>query len=423
MKEYRLNSAVDIIGAFWPPDSTKEFTTGSLSSQDDRLYFLGSPVFKTQLTDDELLKHFDETFGSTGEWKQIHTLHGQTREGYCTLLDLVEHTADGLVDHAKRSEISAARWRVGSAIIGLHLGSDEAEALDGAAFYITKIKKLLPRAGGTRMTEEGITRIVPFKALQYFWFSSIELQTEVICEIFARSENQESLPRIRLQPRTPKSVAWCWRIGPRLESFFTLFLGTSVALKSVQLFQGENIGWLVKRLRSRQEKIDYQSWVRCEGYQMAAALANWLAVPVNHRPIEKVVLNMLRKSSLFVETEFLGLAQALEGFGRLRFESDAKPKRLKFAEGIGQTYDLLSQDFASKLLGDRSTFISQVVQTRNYYTHLGIRKGTSAVDDGKDLFLLNQRLHAFLRCVMLIDIGIPESALREPILYQSTRWK
>jgi hypothetical protein len=124
-----------------------------------------------------------------------------------------------------------------------------------------------------------------------------------------------------------------------------------------------------------------------------------------------------------VETEFLSLAQALEGFARLQFETDPKSKKLTFADGIRQTYDLLSPNFAGKLLGDKSTFTSQVLQTRNYFTHLGSRKGASVVDGGKDLFLLNQRIHAFLRCVMLIDIGVSEQVLREPILHHSTRWK
>lgn len=422
MTKYGLNSAVDIIGAFWPPDKPNDVTTGSLSSQDNRLYFLAAPVYKQKLSDEELLRQF-EAWGSYTDWKEIDALHGQTKEGHCTLLDLVEHTTDGLVDHAKRLEISAARWRVGSAIIGLHVGSGETEDLDGAAYYHSKIKNLLPRADSIRLTQEGMTRVAPLQARNYFSFSSIELQAEIICEVFAGTEKQKSVPRIRVLPRTLKSLNWFWRIGPRLESFFTLFLGTSVSLKSVQLFRGDEIGWLVRRFRSRQEKIGYQCFVRCEPHQMASALANWLAIPVSHRPIEKVVLNTLRKSSLFVETEFLGLAQALEGFARLRFETDPKAKRLTFADGIRQTYDLLSPDFADKLLDEKSIFTSRVLQTRNYFTHLGSRKGPSVVDDGKDLFLLNQRLHAFLRCVMLIDIGVPENVLREPILYQSTRWK
>jgi len=422
MKKYRLNSTVDIIGAFWPPDNPKDFTTGSLSSQDDRLYFLAAPEYKEKLSDEELRKQF-EAWGSPRSWKEINVLQGQTREGHCTLLDLVEHNSDGLVDHAKRLEISAARWWVGSAIIGLHVGSHDAEDLDGAAFYLSKIKTLLPRADNIRFTEEGVTRVAPLEARNYFSFSSVELQAEINCQIFAGTEKQKSVPRIRVLPRTMKSVDWFWRIGPRLESFFTLFLGTSLSLKTVQLFRGDEIGWLIRRFRSRQEKTDYQCFIRCEPHQMAFALANWLAVPLTHRPIERVVLNMLRKSSLFVETEFLSLAQALEGFARLRFETDPKSKKLTFADGIRQTYDLLSLDFAGKLLGDKSTFTSQVLQTRNYFTHLESRKGPSVVDGGKDLFLLNQRIHAFLRCVMLIDIGVLEQVLREPILHHSTRWK
>jgi hypothetical protein len=174
MKKYRLNSAVDIIGAFWPPDNPNDFTTGSLSSRDNHLYFIAAPVFKQKLTDEELLRQFD-AWALSRDWKEINVLKGESREGRCTLLHLVEHTSDGLVDHAKRSEISAAHWRVGSAIIGLHLESNESEDLDGAAFYLSKIKNLLPRADSIRLTQEGMTRVAPLQARNYFSFSSIEL--------------------------------------------------------------------------------------------------------------------------------------------------------------------------------------------------------------------------------------------------------
>ena len=198
--------------------------------------------------------------------------------------------------------------------------------------------------------------------------------------------------------------------------------------------------------------------MRCLASQTAEALEKWFAVPDEQRPVEKTVLGMIRKSSLFTETEFLALAQALEGYGRLRFDRDLIPKaefkkgltKLKealagiwgdseitkrcsdvlnsaneasYGHRIGQTYDLLSKEFAINLLGERSEFVQKIVQTRNYFTHLGIRKGTAVVDDGNELFFLNQRLHAFLRCVMLIDLGISEDALKEPISYQATKWK
>jgi hypothetical protein len=98
---------------------------------------------------------------------------------------------------------------------------------------------------------------------------------------------------------------------------------------------------------------------------------------------------MMRKSSVFDETQFLSLAQALEGFGRIRFQTG--------------NYE-------------------QLIQTRNFLTHLGGPKKSEVVEEPKELFLLNQRLQAFLRCVMLIDLGISEDELREPILYQAHRW-
>jgi hypothetical protein len=47
---------------------------------------------------------------------------------------------------------------------------------------------------------------------------------------------------------------------------------------------------------------------------------------------------------------------------------------------------LLSKEFATDLLGQRSEFVQKIVQTRNYFTHLGIRKGTAVMDDGNELF-------------------------------------
>jgi hypothetical protein len=341
--------------------------------------------------------------------------------------------------------------------MGLHLDSAEAESLDGAAFYFTKIDKWLPKAGILRLTDEGMNYVSPSKALQVFKFDSTSLEAEVICEVF--SIQMKSVPRIRITPQKRQSLDWFVSIGPRLENFFTLFLGTSVSLKAVQLFQGErNSGWLVQKWRSRREKVNYRSWVRCQPEEIVSALTKWLAVPKEQRPVEQTVLGMVRKSSLFVETEFLALAQALEGFGRLRFQGGpvqkdefktglAKVKEVlcglwgkdseitkrcsdalstaneaSYAQRIEQTYDLLSGDFAVKLLGDKSQFVSRVKQTRNYFTHLGIRKQTAVTDDGGELFLLNQRLHALLRCVMLLDLGIAEDRLKEPILYQATRW-
>jgi hypothetical protein len=175
-------------------------------------------------------------------------------------------------------------------------------------------------------------------------------------------------------------------------------------------------------MKRRKEKVDRQMWIRCSAEQVADAFSRWLSVPVERQPVELVVLGMMRKSNVFAETEFLSFAQALEGFGRMHY-SAAKKREATFKTLIQNTYNLLSAEFAKQLLGECLEFTKKVIQTRDYYTHLGNNIGRDAAKDARELFYLNRRLQAFLRCVMLIDLGISEKYLKEPILYQATRWK
>jgi len=40
----------------------------------------------------------------------------------------------------------------------------------------------------------------------------------------------------------------------------------------------------------------------------------------------------------------------------------------------------------------------------------------------KELFLFNQKLHAFLRLLTLVYVGFPEDVVFEPVRYQSKKW-
>jgi hypothetical protein len=207
-----------------------------------------------------------------------------------------------------------------------------------------------------------------------------------------------------------------------LENFFTLFLGTSLSVKRVRVFQGEESGWLIQKINDHREKVSQQMWVRCPYGTVSEALAKWLSVPTEKQSVELTVLGMVRKSRLFDEIKFLSLAQALEGFGRIRFVFGERGKT-PFGDLVERTYDLISPEFAERLLGERSAFRRKVVQTRNFYTLLGRPRGTEATKDNMELLLLNNTIQALLRCVILIDLGVPEDCLRDPILYQATRWQ
>lgn len=462
-KKYRIDADLKLAGVFWPPSHPDEKTAGSISSESERIEFLHAPSFAK--LDSETMRKAFRRIGTMPEASESESLCGFTKEGPCTLLDLDFIGDDGTTDFSRGHAITANRFRVGAMIMGLHLESWKSDAIDGAAFYFTDIHSWLPTPFGMEMKDEATTYTAPHRAKRVFEFSSESLGAVVTCEVFAgggvkfrESARIKSVARLRIQPIAPKSLEWFIDLSIRAENFFSLFLGTSVALKRLQIFQGDTDAWLIRRIRKSRQKTNLQLWVNCPADQVGNALAKWLTSGEDRRPVETTLLGVIRKSSLFVETEFLGLAQAMEAFGRIRFDdplipaSDYKRGLVKLREAINDAFgkdteiakkcsdslinanepsyrsriekacSILNSEFAEKLIGDISQFATRVAQTRNFYTHLGIKRGGSVVEDPKSLFLLNQRLHSLLRCLVLLELGIEQALIQQPILYQASRW-
>ncbi len=372
-----------------------------------------------------------EEINSETSLSQTDAICGFTTDNKCTLLNSVILDGGGLTNFSSGQKVSRKRYRAARTVMGLHLESSEALSIHRGAFYLSKIHRLMPTPWASQFTEDETTRhTVGWRPTEVFRFRSAELNAEIVCNVSAKGTGMnrkqvriKAIPRITITPSSGQSVDWFTALAFRVENFFTLFLGTSVGLKQIELLQGEDaVGWVVQKMRRRNEKSNLQLWIRCPFQNVADALVKWLAVPSDQQLVELTLLAVMRKSSLFDETEFLTLSQTLEGFARIRF-GGSNPRQATFKKLIEETYDLLSRDFAMKVVGERSAFTMKIIQTRDYYTHLGNPQGTSAAKTAKDLFLLNKRLHAFLRCAMLIDLGIEEVYLTEPILYQATRWR
>src|SRR5207245_2001814 len=203
-----------------------------------------------------------------------------------------------------------------------------------------------------------------------------------------------------------------------------LVLGTSVRLKRVGLkVSAEQRGWLIYPKEGRAEKSDVQAWVRCTESQLALALSSWLSIPKEFRQLEDLIYGTIRSSSLFPETEFLSLAQAIESLHRLTgvsrliipeksFNEISAFLRERIAEKCQDSpiskslHDKISsanersfhdridelispienEEHVKKLLDDPVDFEQTLRQTRNYLTHPGIRQGSKVLTDPKDLF-------------------------------------
>jgi hypothetical protein len=390
MGEYPLDATFNAISGFWPFGKPEEVFTGTLSAQKGRVRLLSAPSYSRFDDVSKVVREVSQRGTLTNrEPPRISSITGFTRQGHCTLLNAIVGEGDGITDFSSRQKVAATLYQHGSVVMGLHLESLEAESLDSAGLFYTKIHHVLPTPWTFIWEEDKRTFVSPSSAKEVFRFCSLALQAEIVCEVFAdaplhftRGAKIKPVPRLRIIPSAPKSapksLKWFLSVVDRLENFFTLFLGTSVALRKVQLFQGDNIGWLVQqRRRPRNEKVNPQTWVRTQSHdEWAGALARWLAVPDEKRPVEKILLGMMRRISVFVETEFLSLAQALEGFGRIRFD-DKLADKSSFHRRLEQSYGLLSPDFALDLLEERDKFARTVVQTRNYFTHPGIPRNGS----------------------------------------------
>lgn len=422
---YRVNASFEMPGAFWPPDASDQVFTGTLTARKGRVTLTSAPIYKTGCDPNEMVGSFANAVNNRQPPPTIPSLLGYSKSGDCTLLSVLPIGSDrGRSELATGRSLVTGDYRAMTTIMGLHVESRDAPTIESAAFYFTKVDRYVPASWSSNTQAEVTVYAAPHRGQDIFRFSSVPLRCEVFCEVFAlgrhvlrKSVFLRSVPRIRIVPEKPQSLDWFSDLAFRAENLFTLVMGTSVELKQFDLFRGDQQANVIYRTRRRREKIDLQAWIRCSDTTLTRAFANWLAVPRDHRPVELTVLGMMRKSNLYLETEFLSLAQALEGFSRIQ---GGKPK--PFARRIGEIYDQLTPDFARSIVGERAEFVARVKATRNYFTHLGLPQTNDVVRDSTPLFLLNRRLHAFLRCVMLFQLGFPEDDLKEPIQYQATKW-
>jgi hypothetical protein len=423
-KARSIDDSFELIGAFWPYGSPEQRFTGTLAVNKGKVTLVSSPEYSS-------IDNLSEAVGAglatmkNPTAKRIEGFSGFTEDGDCSLLDNMFLDTGGLINFPTLQRLDNQEYRVSAAVMGIQLESLDAKSIDSAAFYFTKIHRWLPATWTVKFEGDQRTFVAPSKAAEVLKFKNTFLGAEVTCQVFAGGQMKArkqakitSVARIKVTPDHRQSLEWFNEVAIRLENFFVLCLGTSLSLREFQLFCGETDGYVVQRVRRRDEKINFRAWIESPKDVIAGALNKWLSVPEDKRPVEKTLLGVLRKSSVVVETEFLSLAQALEGFSRIRVS-----KQMKFAARISETYDMLTSGFALKLLGPKDDFVGKIVATRNFFTHLGSAAKKDVVQDAGGLFDLNQKLYAFLRCVMLLELGVPEANLQSPILYQATRWK
>jgi hypothetical protein len=404
-EKFTIDSEIDAYGAFWEPNTPDEKFTGRLSRDENDILLITSPELKPIVAFDRLLAYDEKT---------INVLYGYTTRGICTLFWLQSLQSDGLNDLSQKLSIEFRRFRISLCIFGLHIPDPASALLTSACFIYSSLEYWFRTPPEQEMTRTSITVKYRYDTPAIFDLCSRAIKSRVRFDIRpelhhgASGEVQSTNePRLTVEPNEPQSVEWFAALAYRFENFFSLILGTSVNLRALTVFENDNQGWVLRQVRHKEQKPDPVIWLRGDISHFVAPILNWLSSPEEFLPFENLVYGTIRNSSLFVETEFLSLAQALEAFHRLTDSttvidsqsfkeirgsiethidavcaSSPIAPRLKesinhaneptFQKRIEGLLARIPEKHRDQLLGSPEKFERTLRQTRNYLTHPGI---------------------------------------------------
>jgi hypothetical protein len=350
----------------------------------------------------------------------------------------------------------------------MHTGAFDDKSIDSARYTFTSLAEWFRAPPNEEWTDEHITIKIPTQDRTVLDFTVIamrcrvelKLRYELITDEESKARQTKPVAIIEVTPLKPESLSWFLAIGNRLENLFSLLTGTSVGMETLFIYRGEQSGTIIRKQRSVVRPYEILEAVRCTNSQLAHAIATWLSESKGFREIESLLLGVLRKSYLFIETEFLSLAQALEGFHRatgkevslekaafkqlrkkieillekqkvdaetaMRVNSAvAFSNQTSFRSRLKELCSRLSAaTLAQMQIPDAETFVGSVVQMRNFFTHAGgPSDGKKERLKGKDLFLLSQKMRALLRGVFLLHLGFPEQQVQDLVVRGATKWR
>ena len=458
-KKYHLRSRLQLDGVFWDPAKPETRFSATIRNTGRHLEFQTSAEWA------EPRESLLATLMTPGSEPVPDILHGYTTEGECTLIGFQEMSAPGLIDFPNNRGMQTRKYRVGAGIIGCYLENDKLPLLESVSLRYSGIANWFPVPTVTSFADEGRNVFFPNRPLTILDIHvpassirvSIKVRQNPTFSPGGRPSSLTSEAVLMIEAPEGKSLEWFVDLAYRFENFFSLCLGTSVRLDSIFLKREGLEGWLIRPKKGKMQKPDRRVWITADASQLENAITTWLSAPKDFRLLENLIYGAIRHSSLFVETEFVLVAQAIESLHRLTDSSTvvaptffrhvlkglceliskecgSSPIARRFLDSIRHANEpafqnriesLLSRitaDHSVKLLGDLTVFAQTLKQTRNHFTHPGISKKSRVLTGAKELFLFNQKLHGLLRLLMLMRLGFSEDNVFEPIYHQSRQW-
>jgi hypothetical protein len=379
---------------------------------------------------------------------------------------VLEHPGQTLYSKEPQS-ITSVRYRASALVSGMHTGAFDDKCLDSARFTFTSLAEWVTTPRMEEWGKDQVTINVPNEEKEILNFlvpaTQVRVELKLHSSLTTNKENQAREIKthvvIKVTPAGLETLSWFIDMGNRLENLFSLLTGTSLGMETLFVYRGDKSGILIRKQHDFVEPYKAFEAVRTTNARFQDAITTWLSESSRFRAIENLLLGVLRRGKLFLETEFLSLAQALEGFHRVTGEDDKLEKSAfkelramieKFLEeqNIGEetaarinsavaysnqtSFRSRLKELCSRItegtLGNMQIapdeFIDAIVRTRNFFTHAGSSPGEKKEPiTGTNLFFLNQKMRGLLRGVFLLHLGFPEAEFQELIVREATKWK
>src|ERR1039457_4230696 len=245
-KNVRLDSKFSVVSAFWKPNAADVVYTGTLKIDNRFITFTTAPEYSRTISATSLTS----AMGFIQDGQRIPVLHGFTEDGLCTLCQLDEIDHPGLKHTGLGQSIVATTYQASACINGMHLGSLNEKCLNSARYSFEGLSKWLPKATSETWEKDCIVLKVPFTEREVFAIGLLESRILVSLKVFPEltssksdvSRQSRSIPYIMVESSENESLDWYHDIGNRLENFFSLLSGASLAIETMFVNRGEECG-------------------------------------------------------------------------------------------------------------------------------------------------------------------------------------
>lgn len=444
-------------GIWWLPDKPQNKIPGVLTRRRHKtsLELFGGEGYTLP---------FERVFPGT-----VPLLHGHIEtDDACTLYEVAETQRPTMSGGFRRSIVQSA-W----SFIGVHFPSPDAIRFSSLDLSFIGLEHWMfdkpiieneqlrenDRFVGFRSTFRFETpEFIPIPALGCISFSFATSHSQRLTEV-----GYTSVPYVTLSFNEPKDLQTCYQLMRDCRSLLTLLAGGALPLTH---FRGsaDTVGYgarvqifyqdMIIQPSEPIHRVDIPLPLSAVKERMADIVPLWFQKCVSLRTVLNLFVGTYYNQTMFVESQFLSLTQALELYSRLieagkyvpepEYDGirkaievairevtrcglrDALCKRLKY----GNEYSLrkrirgilqgLESDTLAMICGNAKSYTKRIVDTRNYLTHYGSDPDSEPWYDPSEQFFAVQSLQVLLMILVLRDVGVPEQTIREGLSHSNT---